>query len=263
MGDIGTRCTQFFLSTLSQTDRWFALLRGVVFLGGIGWLLFVPLQRQQWVILAVLLGAPHRFLVGIGVAPALLRLVFVLARVEALEHLLHVVVLHGTSFLEGDQRCIQCSEHGVEPRPQAVHQRAFDEERMALAGGRPQHAPVAHAVGDRLAAVVREADGRGPRTHLTPLVMEHFGLTRVDGLVREVYDRRMPRQAVAALGPLIDRARTEGDVAAADILRKAGEELTCAASSVRKLRAFMISHPLSAIFRSGVAGVTTTSRPAI
>jgi signal transduction histidine kinase len=42
--------------SLSQTDRWFALLRGVVFLGGIGWLLFVPLQPQQWTILAALLG---------------------------------------------------------------------------------------------------------------------------------------------------------------------------------------------------------------
>jgi signal transduction histidine kinase len=52
-----TQVAQFFLGTLSQTDRWFALLRGVVFLGGIGWLLFVPLQPQQWVILGVLLGA--------------------------------------------------------------------------------------------------------------------------------------------------------------------------------------------------------------
>ena len=57
MGHVCTQVAQFFLGTLSQTDRWFALLRGVVFLGGIGWLLFVPLQPQQWVILAALLGA--------------------------------------------------------------------------------------------------------------------------------------------------------------------------------------------------------------
>jgi signal transduction histidine kinase len=47
---------QLFFATLSQTDRWFALLRGVVFLGGIGWLLCVPLQPQRWAILAALLG---------------------------------------------------------------------------------------------------------------------------------------------------------------------------------------------------------------
>jgi signal transduction histidine kinase len=57
VGYVCTHVSHFFLVTLSQTDRWFALLRGVVFLGGIGWLLFVPLQPQQWVILAVLLGA--------------------------------------------------------------------------------------------------------------------------------------------------------------------------------------------------------------
>jgi signal transduction histidine kinase len=51
------RLSRFFAVTLSQTDRWFALLRGVVFLGGIGWLLFVPLQPEQWCILAALLGA--------------------------------------------------------------------------------------------------------------------------------------------------------------------------------------------------------------
>ncbi|MGH8064230.1 MAG: sensor histidine kinase [Candidatus Entotheonellia bacterium] len=57
MSHLCARFTQLFFVTLSQTDRWFALLRGVVFLGGIGWLLFVPLQPQQWAILAALLGA--------------------------------------------------------------------------------------------------------------------------------------------------------------------------------------------------------------
>jgi signal transduction histidine kinase len=48
---------QLIYGRLSQTDRWFALLRAVVFLGGVGWLLLVPLQPQQWTILAALLGA--------------------------------------------------------------------------------------------------------------------------------------------------------------------------------------------------------------
>jgi signal transduction histidine kinase len=57
MGHLLTRVSHFFFVTLSQTDRWFALLRGVVFLGGLGWLLWVPLQPQQWAILAALLAA--------------------------------------------------------------------------------------------------------------------------------------------------------------------------------------------------------------
>lgn len=83
-----------------------------------------------------------------------------------------------------------------------------------------------------LMAVVREADGRGPATRLTPLVLEHFGIGRVDGLVRQIYDDQMRRHSVHALGPIVDRARAEGDVVAAEILREAGLELTRAASSV-------------------------------
>jgi signal transduction histidine kinase len=48
---------KLYYRRLSQTDRWFALLRALVFLGGVGWLIFVPLQPQQWTILAALLGA--------------------------------------------------------------------------------------------------------------------------------------------------------------------------------------------------------------
>jgi N-acetylglucosamine kinase-like BadF-type ATPase len=80
--------------------------------------------------------------------------------------------------------------------------------------------------------VVRESDGRGPRTRLTPLVLEHFKLTRVDGLVRAVYDQGLNRQSIAALGPLVAKARELGDIAAAEILDKAAEELTRATSSV-------------------------------
>jgi len=57
MRTIVAALTEMFSDKLSQTDRWFALLRGVVFLGGMGWLLFVPLQPQQWTILAALLAA--------------------------------------------------------------------------------------------------------------------------------------------------------------------------------------------------------------
>ena len=85
---------------------------------------------------------------------------------------------------------------------------------------------------EALMAVVREADGRGPRTGLTPLVFEHFTLDEVGGLVREVYDRGKHRQSVAALGPIVEQARAEGDVVAAEILRQASQELTRAAASV-------------------------------
>jgi N-acetylglucosamine kinase-like BadF-type ATPase len=85
---------------------------------------------------------------------------------------------------------------------------------------------------EALIAVVREADGRGSRTGLTPLVLEHFGLPHPNGLVREIYDKGLHRQAIAALGPVVEQARSEGDVVAAEILRGASVELTRASATV-------------------------------
>jgi N-acetylglucosamine kinase-like BadF-type ATPase len=85
---------------------------------------------------------------------------------------------------------------------------------------------------EALLSVVREADGRGPRTRLTPLVLEHFTLEQASGLVREVYEPGQHRTSVAALGEVVERARAEGDLVAAEILRRASDELTRAAASV-------------------------------
>jgi N-acetylglucosamine kinase-like BadF-type ATPase len=85
---------------------------------------------------------------------------------------------------------------------------------------------------EALVAVMRAADGRGPATRLSDLVLDRFGVSRVDALVREVYDPRTRREAVHALGPLVEQARSEGDVTAAEILAGASTELTHAAASV-------------------------------
>ena len=83
-----------------------------------------------------------------------------------------------------------------------------------------------------LAAVVRDADGRGPRTALTPMVLAHFELDRTEQLVAEIYDNVTGRHAIASLGPTVERARAEGDPVATEILRDAAAELALAASSV-------------------------------
>lgn len=83
-----------------------------------------------------------------------------------------------------------------------------------------------------LAAVVRDADGRGPRTALTPLVLAHFGLERPEQLVAEIYDNVTGRRAIASLGATLERARAEGDLVASEILRDAATELSLAAASV-------------------------------
>ena len=83
-----------------------------------------------------------------------------------------------------------------------------------------------------LAAVARDADGRGPRTRLTALVLEHFGLPRAEALVAEIYDHATGRHSIAGLGQTVDRARAEGDAVATEIFREAAAELALAASTV-------------------------------
>jgi N-acetylglucosamine kinase-like BadF-type ATPase len=82
-----------------------------------------------------------------------------------------------------------------------------------------------------LAAVMREADGRGPTTALTRLVLEHFALTKAEGLVAEIYQLQ-GRPTVAALGAIVDRARQDGDAVAIDIMTHAADELALSAASV-------------------------------
>lgn len=83
-----------------------------------------------------------------------------------------------------------------------------------------------------LEAVTRDADGRGPRTELTQLVLDHFQLPRPQSLVSEIYHQPQGRRAIAALAPLVDGARADGDLVAAEIMIEAGDELARAAASV-------------------------------
>jgi N-acetylglucosamine kinase-like BadF-type ATPase len=99
-----------------------------------------------------------------------------------------------------------------------------------------------HVIGDEgsgywigrraLAAVVRDVDGRGPRTWLTHAVLDHFGVRDAAGLIHIVYNREVPRASVATLGPVVQAARDQGDAVAADILDRAADELSLAANSV-------------------------------
>jgi N-acetylglucosamine kinase-like BadF-type ATPase len=85
---------------------------------------------------------------------------------------------------------------------------------------------------EALAAVVRMIDGRGPETSLTEGVLAHFSIDDPSELARIVYDRDFPRMNVAALGPVVQRARDRGDEVATRLLDRAADELTAAAGSV-------------------------------
>lgn len=83
-----------------------------------------------------------------------------------------------------------------------------------------------------LRAVVREADGRGPSTALTPLLLEFFGVARPQHLVREVYRHYLNPSDIARCARLVQQARDAGDPLALHIASVAADELAAAVRSV-------------------------------
>jgi len=83
-----------------------------------------------------------------------------------------------------------------------------------------------------LNAVVREFDGRGPRTLLTELVLADMRLGNPTELIHAVYGGGLHRNAIAAVAAVVQSAADAGDAVAADIITRAGVELSAAAASV-------------------------------
>jgi N-acetylglucosamine kinase-like BadF-type ATPase len=83
-----------------------------------------------------------------------------------------------------------------------------------------------------LRSVVRASDGRGDRTALSRLILDHFGVSRARELVREIYTRDLGPSQIAALAKYVQSAVEEGDVVARQILQAGSRELVAAAGSV-------------------------------
>jgi N-acetylglucosamine kinase-like BadF-type ATPase len=100
-------------------------------------------------------------------------------------------------------------------------------------------------------AVLREADQRGPKTALTPMLLEHFGVARSQGLIHEVYHSPLKPAAIGALAKCVQAAFAEGDQAAIGILRSAADELESSALSVAR-RLGLIGEPFAFILSGGI-----------
>lgn len=83
-----------------------------------------------------------------------------------------------------------------------------------------------------LNAVVRQYDGRGPRTRLTEMVLAAMHLDTPTDLIHAVYGGGLHRYAIAGIASVVQEAADAGDAVAADIVSRAGMELAAAATSV-------------------------------
>jgi glucosamine kinase len=101
-----------------------------------------------------------------------------------------------------------------------------------------------------LRSTVRAADGRGPATRLAPLVFEAMEVTSVSELVPRVYEKGLPKHRIAALAPLVQRARDEGDEVAAALVEGGARELALAARAVARQLDFA-SAPFPVVLAGG------------
>jgi len=100
-----------------------------------------------------------------------------------------------------------------------------------------------------LAAVVRELDGRGPKTAIRELLFRsERGIHTLEELLAKIYRTEGGAGDVAAYFPIVLSAAKAGDAEACRILGEAGRELALAALTViRKLRLEAESFPVSTV----------------
>jgi len=83
-------------------------------------------------------------------------------------------------------------------------------------------------------AVLREHEGWGAKTILTPALIESTGAPDAGDMLHLFYTPAWPRPRVAELAQLVDRIAEEGDPIALSILRNAARELALHVGSVRR-----------------------------
>jgi N-acetylglucosamine kinase-like BadF-type ATPase len=86
-----------------------------------------------------------------------------------------------------------------------------------------------------LAAAVRAADGRGPRTVLERAVPAHFGLRDPFEVARAVHLEEMPLTSLGELAPVVLAVCDEDDVAAGIVRRQADEVIAFARAALCRL----------------------------
>lgn len=106
-----------------------------------------------------------------------------------------------------------------------------------------------------LRAVLREHEGWGPRTPLTPAFLEACGAVDANSMLHLFYTPEWPRRRVARLAGIVDRLAEEGDPVATGIMNNAAQHLALLSGAVRRQ---LFSEGEAAIV-SGVGGVFTSS----
>lgn len=106
-----------------------------------------------------------------------------------------------------------------------------------------------------LGSMTKAADGRGPATVLTSLLLRHWGAPNLMGLYEKVYAGGLDREILASGAERVGEAAGAGDAVAIRIIHAAGLELALLASTVLR-RLDMLEGPatvgmVGGVFRAG------------
>ncbi len=82
-----------------------------------------------------------------------------------------------------------------------------------------------------LLAAVRAADGRGPKTLLLELILDHWRLRSAEDILERVYGSA-DKATIASLSPCVFHAAQTGDTVASAIMQRGAEELALAVSTI-------------------------------
>lgn len=104
-----------------------------------------------------------------------------------------------------------------------------------------------------LRAILRQEEGWGPRTALTPVFLEAGEAHNANQLLHRFYTTDWPRARVATLARLVSAVAEEGDPVAVDILHRAAQELAMLAGAV-KHQLWKLDDALDIAYIGGVFG---------
>jgi N-acetylglucosamine kinase-like BadF-type ATPase len=105
-------------------------------------------------------------------------------------------------------------------------------------------------------AILREHEGWGAHTALTPMLLEATETRDANELVHRLYTADWPRSRVATLAQIVDQVAESGDPVAIDLMNSAAQNLALLTAAVRR-QLFRENEPSKLAWIGGVFGSHT------
>ncbi|WP_082693029.1 N-acetylglucosamine kinase [Bacillus sp. FJAT-29814] len=114
-----------------------------------------------------------------------------------------------------------------------------------------------------LQAVFRANDGRGSKTVLTNMILDHFGVHEPSDLITFIYEPGKSRMRIAPLSQYVSVAADKGDAVAVKLIQQAGAKLADAIASLSQSLFQHQTEPIPVVTVGGVFNRADLLQPII